>query len=669
MSKRIVSMLLTMLLVLTAFAGCQKTPTAATPSEGTEATAAPAETEATAPAEPAVYSELYGSEVASLNYLIEGATWEQQVAANVIDTLVEYDSHANLIPGLAETWECSADGLTWTFHLRQGVKWYDYTGKEIAEVTAQNFVDAAKYVCDPKNESGTDYMILDLIAGASDYYDQVSAYYDTLGEGVEGFAKDSGADFSIVGVKAVDDYTLTYTTVDIYPFFPTCLTYVCYMPAYGPQLDELGLAFGTDNTKLYYCGSFILTEFEPQVKHIYEKNVNNWDAEHVYIDRIERLYNAESTTLAPTMVLRGEIGYADIPNSIVDEWKANYPQYLSKDRAVPDYSYFYCFNFRPAEGNAERLKIWKDSGWEPDNWQKAVANANFRHAIMSAFNRDYSMYALEPDADARKEVTQRSITPRTFTSVDGTDYSVLPQFANVDQYFFNEAKAQEYKTAAIADFKASGVKLPVKVVLGYRSDQSDWENEVVLLKQQLESVLGTDFIECVLYAGPAESFLTQVRRNGMYGFMRCNWGADYEDPSTWTAPFAADDSVTDGIYKGNSYNDMDYCLFEGSENEMTELMRAYYAKVEEAKKIPETAPRYAAFAEAEAMLIENAVVIPYYIAPAFFIASKLDIFEGEYAPCGVSNLRFKYQKLHENYITLEEYEQNYAEWLTAMGIK
>ena len=122
MSKRIVSMLLTMLLVLTAFAGCQKTPTAATPSEGTEATAAPAETEATAPAEPAVYSELYGSEVASLNYLIEGATWEQQVAANVIDTLVEYDSHANLIPGLAETWECSADGLTWTFHLRQGVK-------------------------------------------------------------------------------------------------------------------------------------------------------------------------------------------------------------------------------------------------------------------------------------------------------------------------------------------------------------------------------------------------------------------------------------------------------------------------------------------------------------------------------------------------------------------
>lgn len=614
------------------------------------------------------YTALYGSEVSSLNYLIEGATWEQQVGANVIDTLVEYDSFANLIPGLAETWECSDDGLTWTFHLRSGVMWYDYQGNEIAEVTANDFVSAAKYVCDPKNESGTDYMILDIIAGASDYYDAVSEYYDTLGEGVVGVADDSGADFGTVGIVAVDDYTLTYTTVDPYPFFPTCLTYVCYMPAYGPQLDELGSDFGTSNDRMYYCGSYILTQFEPQVTHVYEKNQNNWDAEHVYIEKITRLYNTESATLAPTMVLRGEISYADISNDIVDEWKANYADYLSKGRAIPDYSYFYCFNFRAGAGDPERIKTWEDSGWEPANWDKAIANTNFRHAIMSAFNRDYSMTAMEPDAEQRAIITQRTITPKTFTSVDGVDYTELPQFDNVDQYFYDEAKAAEYKAAAIEELTAAGVTFPVKVVLGYRSDMSDWENECVLIKQQLEGVLGTDFIECVLYAGPAEAFLREVRRNGMYGFMRCNWGADYEDPSTWSiGPFAIDDSVTDGIVKANSYNDMDYVLYAGNENEMTPILQAYYAKLDEAAAIADTAPRYAAFAEAEAMLMENAIMIPYYVDPAAFCATTLNIFEGQYAPCGVSNLRFKYQKVYDHYITMDEYQASYEAWLEGMG--
>ena len=353
-----------------------------------------------------------------------------------------------------------------------------------------------------------------------------------------------------------------------------------------------------------------------------------------------------------------EISYADISNDIVDEWMTTYPEYLSKGRAVPDGSYFYCFNFRAGAGDAERIKIWKDSGWEPDNWDKAIANANFRHAIMSAFNRDYAMYAMEPDEATRAEITQRTITPRTFTGVDGVDFSQLPQFSNVDQYFYNEAEAIKYKDAAVAELTAAGVTLPVKVVLGYRSDQSDWENEVTLVKQQLEGVLGTDFIECVLYAGPADSFLTQVRRNGMYGFMRCNWYADYEDPSTWSiGPFAIDDSTIDGVVKANSYNDMDYVLYEGSKNDLTPIMEAYYAKLDEAKAIPDTAPRYAAFAEAEAMLIENAVMIPFYIQPASYRATKLDIFEGQYAPCGVSNLRYKYQSVKDHYITMDEYHK------------
>lgn len=80
-------------------------------------------------------------------------------------------------------------------------------------------------------------------------------------------------------------------------------------------------------------------------------NYQNWDADNVYITKLAQTYNAESSTLAPAMVLRGEIDYADIPTSMLDEWLQSYPEYLSKDRAVPDYSYFYCFNFRAGSGS------------------------------------------------------------------------------------------------------------------------------------------------------------------------------------------------------------------------------------------------------------------------------------------------------------------------------
>lgn len=663
--RRKLALLLVMLLVLGLFAGCgggeaeAEAPAEEAPGEETPET--PSEEPETSESalgdsDAMVYRALYSGEISSMNYLVESATNEQTVGANVIDTLVEYNSLGELIPGLAESWEPSDDGLSWTFHIREGQKWFDHTGTPVADVTAHDFVAAAKYVCDPKNESGTDYMILDFIEGAEDYYVQMM--------------EDEAADFETVGVKALDDYTLVYTTNDNYPFFPTCLTYVCYMPAYGPLLDELGLDFGTAVDRMYYNGAYIVTEYEPQVNRIYEKNYLNWDADNVHITKFEYTYNPEASTIAPTMILRDEIDSAGISNDIIDEWLANYPEYVSKGRAVPDYSYFYTFNFRPGSGNPERIDIWSDNGWEPENWQLAVSNNNFRHAVMSAFDRDYSMYALEPDPEVRKTVTQHSVTPMTFTGVGGVDFASLPAFDDVHQYFYDLDKAAEYKEKAIEELTEMGVTLPVKMLLSYRSDMSDWEQECVLLKQQIEEALGTDFLVCELYGAPADSFLSNVRRNGMYGFMRCNWGADYEDPSTWAQPFAIDDSVreSDNVVQANSYNDMDYVLLDGVDNDTTEILREYYEKVDEAKGIAETSARLNAFAEAEAMLVENAFVVPYFIYPASYTATRVNIFEGQYAPCGVSNLRFKGQKLYDDFVDMDLYNERYQEWLDKMGV-
>ena len=173
-----------------------------------------------------VYTSLYSSEVSTLNYLTSSTTWDYTPGANVVDTLIEYNNIGEIIPGLAETWEVSEDQLTWTFHLRQGQKWYDYTGAEVGEVTANDFVAAAKYVLTPEYDSGLEYMFEEAnILNAAAYY---------AGE---------VTDFAEVGVKAVDDYTLQYIVDKPTPYLLSCMTYGSFMPAYGPQLEELGAEF------------------------------------------------------------------------------------------------------------------------------------------------------------------------------------------------------------------------------------------------------------------------------------------------------------------------------------------------------------------------------------------------------------------------------------------
>ena len=117
-------------------------------------------------AEEAIYRGLYSGEVSSLNYLTTTTTAEFAVAANVIDTLVEYDYLGQVQPSLAESWKVSDDGLVWTFALRQDAQWINGQAEVVAPVTAQDFVDAAKYVLNAQNASATANILYSVVAGA-----------------------------------------------------------------------------------------------------------------------------------------------------------------------------------------------------------------------------------------------------------------------------------------------------------------------------------------------------------------------------------------------------------------------------------------------------------------------------------------------------------------------
>ncbi|MEG2930397.1 MAG: peptide ABC transporter substrate-binding protein [Ruthenibacterium sp.] len=593
----------------------------------------------------ATYRKLYSSEVSTINYLVTNTQMEQQVGANVIDCLVEYDAAGKLMPALAESWTVSEDNLTYTFKIRKGVKWVDNTGAEVADVTAKDFVSAAQYVLDANHESGTAASYFGVVANAEEYYNYTS-YLLTSENGAkttdaDGNAIEPAAEiaFDAVGVKALDDDTLEYTLAAPTPYFLSALTYVCFMPVYEPFLTEQGDAFGTDAATMLYCGAYYLSDFAPQQTRVFTKNPSYWDKDKVFITTIEETYNAESGTIGPEMAKRGEIDQADISSDLLDSWLSNdeTKDIVSKYRNKVDYSYFYCFNFDPNF----------DAEYEPDNWKIVVNNENFRQSMMAALDRVKELAVL--DQNDPQSLVINTITPPNFAAADGKDYAQFDAVKSITEGdSFQKDKAISYKEKAMQELTAAGATFPVKILMPYNPTIVDWDKECMVVEQQMEGLLGADYIDIIVQAGPETGFLTEVRRSGNYAFMKCGWGADYADPQTWTDPF---------------YGDYKYAFLEKGTGDTAKVVAEYRKLVEAGMaQTSDMTVRYDAFAKAEAYLIQHALTIPFSTAGVSYQVSKLNVFESQYAPFGVSGLRYKGQHLYDVPLSMAQYEENLAAW-------
>jgi ABC-type oligopeptide transport system substrate-binding subunit len=626
--KKVISLLLVLTLILTACSGgtsnTDQTPSAEAPSQTGESAPTDDITEGGRYASEQVYKTVYSEEVTSINYLKTATNVDQLIVANLVDTLVDYNQYGIVQPGLAETWNVSDDGLTWTFNLRKGVKWVDFEGNEVAETTANDFVDAAKYLLTPVNESATANLFYGVIKNAEAYFN---------GE---------ITDFAEVGVKAVDEYTLEYTLKEPVPYFESMLTYVCFFPVYGPFIEEMGDVFGTSNSTLLYNGAYILSDFEPQMQRILTKNPAYWDADNIFIVELNYKYNKEKTALAGEMYKRGEISHVIIPPSSLDEWMSN-PELANQVRPdkLGSYTYFYTFNFNPKF----------DEEYQPENWKIAVNNSNFRKSIMSGFNRIATMTTEDPINPEYRIIN--TITPPDFASQSGLDFTQTANLkAITDKEIFNETEASSFRDKAKEELTQAGATFPVKILMPYNTDSTYWANEAQVLKQQLETLLGTDYIEITLMPHAPTGFLDGTRRAGNYSIMKVNWGPDYADPQTYTDPFR----------RGGNYNFPEYTTDVDTDGK--NLYEVYEGIVNEAKsEYTDLAKRYELFANAEAMLIDNAFVIPYNVSGSEgYVASKIHPFEMPFSSFGISTLRWKGQKLLAKPMNTEEFYASRTEW-------
>ena len=732
--KKMLAMLLAVAMIVACFAGCQSNAPVDTnqPADSQQPTDSNQPTDTTAPepvqpesnvgpdgrefADEQVYRTLYSSEVTTMNYLVSGTTYELVVGANTIDSLVENDPYGNIVPCAAESWESEdetvtlivpavkklndngelelvsertteeANGQKWTFHLRAGQYWYDADGNQKDPVTANDYVAAARYVCDSAMDCSNSYLMDGWIVNATERLGYTAAL---LAEPVEQ-GKEEGKDQDIVidadgviwegkdwdedkgvyttwveipltnpedlGVEAADDNTLVYHLVKPRPYFPTALQFGTYWPAPAALLAELGENYALDNYSMWFNGAYILSTFKPQEKRIYTKNVNNWDAEHIYIESIEQTYNAEASTIAPELFLRGEVDYADIGSDIVADWLSDpeKSQMISSSRVTGDYSYFFGFNFEPTF----------DAEYEPENWVIAVNNENFRKAVFHGIDRDGYLAAKYPGDDPEIHKIN-TVTPKGFSVNNGKDfvmYGGLAKYTETES--FNEQLALEYRDKAKTELEAAGCKFPIKVPINYNSSSSTWGNATVVLEQQLEDLLGADFIDIIVVSYSGNSFLKETRRNGNYALQELNWGADFMDPETWADPFERENSYNFFCHDTDTYN-----VYRDTKTEETNaLIDQYYALVDEARtKTADMDERFEAFAAAESFYIDHAIVVPGFISGGSYCATKLNGFEGQYAMMGQSSSRYKGQHLYKTAMSQDMFDAQYNEWYASMG--
>ena len=590
-----------------------------------------------------IYYNVYSSDWPSLNSMYESSA---DLCANFIDTLVEYDNYGILQPCLAESWECSEDGLIWTFHLRKGVKWMTADMEEYgADVVADDFVYSASRILDSSlTQVSKTSDILYVIKNAEAYFN---------GE----------CDWEDVGVKAIDDYTLEYTLEQPVAYFESMLSYVCFMPCNREFGEEMGEDFGTSNYTYLYCGAYILTDWEPGAYHVLKRNPTYWDIDNIHIEELNETFNSEASTLSAELFKRGEIMTASLTASEAQTWLADpeFSKMIRPGRAAFNYSYWYAFNYyiKAADGN-----YTYPEEYDPENYFLAAQNKNFRKSIFHALDRVAAMMTKVSDETSARSLMINTITPPGFATGAGeyTQTGSLAAISNTDSY--NADLALEYKAKAVEELTAAGVTFPVKLYMPYNTGKADLTQRAQVVEQQLEKLLGSDYIDIVLDGYSNDDYLNTTRRAGNYSFMEVYWGPDYADPYTFTDPFRVSQKYA-YLFMGNGLGKPATADTPGARQDRlggywTDLV--YDSMVEPAFVEQDLAKRYAILAEAEAWLIDEAYVIPFCMDGGGYVASCLNPFEAQYAPFGASEKRYKYQWIYETPFGMDEYAELLTEW-------
>ena len=604
------------------------------------------------------YNYVYGGDPATLDYVSTNKKNMTTAVTNGVDGLFENDQYGNLKPSVAESWSVSQDGLTYTYKIRKGVKWYTSDGEEYADVTAKDFVTGLKHAADTKSEAI--YLLQNSVKGLNDY--------------VSGDNKN----FADVGIKAIDDHTLQYTLSEPEPYWNSKLTYSVTWPVNADFLKSKGKDFGksTDPTSILYNGPFLLKSLTTKSSIEFVKNENYWDKDNVHFDNVKLTY--DDGTDQESLERNFTDGVYNLARL--------FPTSSNYSKVAKQYKddIYYTQPGAAVEGvgiNIDRQTYGhtsKENDQQKSSTKAALLNKDFRQSLSFAINR--TNYAAQLNGkEAGKTAVRNIFVKPDFVQADGKNFGAmvmeqLPAFgdewagvnlADSQDGLYNPEKAKAEFAKAKAALQAEGVQFPIHLDVPVNQTNKIYVNQVQSLKESVESALGKDNVVLDLHQMSSDDFynITYSAANAAAEDWDLSvgvaWEPDYLDPSTYL----------DVLKTTNSENTKSFMGYDNPNSPAAEKvgLKEYDQLVDDAsKETTNLTARYEKYAKAQAWLTDSSLYIPtttYNGAAA--VISRIKPFSGAYAQAGDkgSTYYFKYLQSQDNIVTKKQYDSAYKDWL------
>ena len=606
------------------------------------------------------FSYIYETDPDNLNYLTTGKAATANITSNVIDGLLENDRYGNFVPSMAEDWSVSKDGLTYTYTLRKDAKWYTSEGEEYAEVKAQDFVTGLKYAADKKSDGL--YLVQESI------------------KGLDAYVKGETTDFSQVGIKALDDYTVQYTLNKPESFWNSKTTMGVLAPVNEEFLNSKGddFAKGTDPSSILYNGPFLLKSIVAKSSVEFEKNPNYWDKDNVHLDKVKLSFWDGQDTNKPTEAFKdGSFTMARLfPTS------ASYSETEKtfKDNIVYTQQDSTTYLVGTNIDRQSYKYTSKTTDEEKTSTKKALLNKDFRQAI--AFGFDRTAYASQVNgASGATKLLRNLFVPPTFVQADGKNFGELvkeklvtygDEWSNVNLddaqdglYSPDKAKAEFAK--AKAALQAEGVKFPIHLDMPVDQTNTTKVQRVQSFKQSVEENLGSDNVVIDIQQLQKDdvqniTYFAETAAGEDWDISdNVGWSPDYIDPSTYL----------DIIKPSVGENTKTYLGFDSGTNNAAakQVGLEDYEKmvVEAGEETTDVSKRYDKYAAAQAWLTDSALLIPTTSQTGRPMLSKMVPFTLPFAYSGNKGmseaLLYKYLEVQDKAVTTDEYQKAQEKWL------
>ena len=412
-----------------------------------------------------------------------------------------------IVPAGAEKWETSEDGLTWTFHLRK-MNWSD--GEP---VIAKHYVDSFQRILNPDNGFAYSFLAYD-IEGAEEY---------NTGKG----------SLDAVGVKAVDDYTLEFKLKHPVPYFVSKISYTTFHPIRLDVIEKLGDKYASEIKYTVYNGPFKIESWDNGNSMVLVKNDTYWDAENVYLEKINMTNIKEFATQAQLFESQ-ELDISGAQTDYIEKWSEQAESGAFQKFTGEEPSVFYLY-FNQTSKSADGI----------------LANAKIRRAIGLSIDRDVytkdlvgrfqSAYGLVPTAVNVGEDKYR-------------DKVQEPLAADSKTYVNNKEKLQELFKEGLKELGLQTDDLS-KYELTYLSQgeselqrqRSEW------LAQQINGNLG---IKINVETQGDWGVYLDIMDKMEYDFTLTGWGADYNDPMTFLDIWVSNGGNNHTGYASTEYDDL-----------------------------------------------------------------------------------------------------------------